>query len=83
MPERPTHPATCLSDIRKRPGRREYIRAVLRRKDGAWVVAPTGAQGSGVLRSMSDANCFIVLAETQAGVAAGDTVEVQMFEGLM
>ena len=83
LPERPTHPATCLSDIRKRPGRREYIRAVLRRKDGAWVVAPTGAQGSGVLRSMSDANCFIVLAETQAGVGAGDTVEVQMFEGLM
>lgn len=83
LPDRPTHPARCLSDLRKRPGRREYVRALLRHEGDAWVVAPTGAQGSGVLRSMSDANCFIVLAETQGGVAAGDVVQVQMFEGLM
>ena len=83
LPSRPTHPARCLGDIRKRPGRREFIRAVLRREGESWVVAPTGAQGSGVLRSMSDANCFIVLSETQASVSAGDTVQVQIFEGLM
>ena len=83
LPLRPTHPARCLSDLRKQPGRREFVRAILRIEDGEAVVAPTGAQGSGVLRSMSDANCFIVLGEDQPSVQAGDTVAVQMFDGLL
>jgi len=46
-------------------------------------VAVTGAQGSGILRSMSEANCFIVLGHTQAGVKAGDMVSVQVFDGVV
>jgi len=83
LPARPTHPARCLADIRKSPKRREFIRAILRQENGESVVEPTGAQGSGVLRSMSDANCFIVLPEGRPSVTAGETVEVQMFDGLM
>lgn len=83
LPARPTHPARCLADIRKAPKRREFIRAIFRIENGEPVVEPTGAQGSGVLRSMSDANCFIVLPEGRPSVTAGDTVEVQMFEGLI
>ena len=51
--------------------------------DGRWQVKTTGNQGSGVLRSMSEANCFVVLPEACAGVQPGEMVEVQLFEGLI
>jgi len=51
--------------------------------DGRWQVRTTGNQGSGVLRSMSEANCFVVLPEECSGVQAGEMVEVQLFEGLI
>ncbi|KAA0182464.1 molybdopterin molybdotransferase MoeA [Cupriavidus gilardii] len=70
--------------IRKKPGRTEYQRGILARgADGQWEVRITGQQGSGVLRSMSEANCFIVLGHEQGGVSAGDPVEVMLFEGLL
>jgi molybdopterin molybdotransferase len=43
----------------------------------------TGQQGSGVLRSMSEANCFVVLAHEQGQVNAGDAVQVLLFDGLV
>jgi len=46
-------------------------------------VRPTGAQGSGVLRSMADADCFIVLEHERDAVAAGDMVTVQLMNGLV
>jgi len=39
-----------------------------------------GAQGSGVLRSMACANCFIVLEHERGAVRAGETVSVQMLD---
>jgi molybdopterin molybdotransferase len=45
-------------------------------------VRTTGQQGSGVLRSMSEANCFIVLEHARGRVQAGEAVQVQPFEGL-
>jgi len=51
--------------------------------DGQWRVRPAAAQGSGVLRSMADANCFIVLEHDRGNVAAGDQVGVQLFDGLV
>jgi molybdopterin molybdotransferase len=45
-------------------------------------VRTTGQQGSGVLRSMSEANCFIVLEHERGNVSAGEPVGVQLFEGL-
>jgi len=50
--------------------------------DGCWQVKTAGNQGSGVLRSMSEANCFVVLPEACAGVQPGDQVAVELFEGL-
>ena len=44
---------------------------------------PTGEQGSGILSSMSQANCFIVLPVDQGNAPAGTVVDVQMFEGLV
>ena len=68
--------------IRKVPGRTEYQRGVLYKEDDGWCVRTTGQQGSGVLRSMSEANCFIVLEHERGAVEAGEPVSVQLFEGL-
>ncbi len=69
--------------MRKKPGRTEYQRGVLELKNGEWTVRLTGAQGSGILRSMSEANCFVVLGHEQGGVKAGDPVDVMLMDGLV
>ncbi len=72
------------SVIRKKPGRTEYQRGILTTAaDGSRSVSITGAQGSGILRSMSEANCMVVLHHEQDHVAAGDMVDVILFEGLV
>ena len=80
--EIPLLAAASAHPIRKIPGRTEYQRGVLYRENDAWKVRTTGQQGSGVLRSMSEANCFIVLEHARGKVAAGEPVNVQLFEGL-
>ncbi len=74
----------CLSHPRIRPGRFEVQRGVLSRDEsGRLVVATTGRQGSGILSSMSRANCFILIPEDCEGIEPGDLVEVEPFEGLV
>jgi molybdopterin molybdotransferase len=69
--------------LRKVPGRTEYQRALLSRgANGEYSVRVTGGQGSGVLRSMSEANCLIVLEHERGKVAAGEMVSVQLMDGL-
>lgn len=75
---------TCTSKLKKRPGRVEYQRGVLKRDEkGELVVSKTGAQGSGILSSMSHANCFIILPMESSGVAPGTMVDVQPFYGMV
>ena len=74
--------AVCAERIRKVPGRTEYQRGVLFHDEKTWKVRTTGQQGSGVLRSMSEANCFIVLEHERGNIEAGEPVAVQLFEGL-
>ena len=73
----------CVTPLRKRPGRSEFQRGILFRDAGEWKVRLTGAQGSGVLRSMSEANCIIVVEHERGNVEAGEAVWVQPFEGLV
>jgi molybdopterin molybdotransferase len=76
--------ATSQTAIRKKPGRTEYQRGILSRDaDGQLQVRITGAQGSGILRSMSEANCMVVLAHEQGNINAGDRVEAVLFDGLI
>ena len=71
---------TC-SKLKKRPGRMEYQRGVLWVNDeGETVVSSTGEQGSGILSSMSLANCYIILPTDSDGAAIGERVEVQPFD---
>lgn len=76
--------ATCISRLRKKKGRVEYYRAVLEKNDaGKLVVRSTGKTGSGLLHTMSDANCFIILGDDAETVEPGTTVDVQPFFGLV
>jgi molybdopterin molybdotransferase len=74
--------ARSLEAIRKKPGRTEYQRGtVSTAADGTLRVRTTGNQGSGVLSSMAQANGLIVLHHGQGNVAAGEDVDVMMFDG--
>jgi molybdopterin molybdotransferase len=76
--------AASTQPIRKKPGRTEYQRGIVARAaDGGWQVSITGSQGSGILRSMSAANGLVVLHHGQGNVAAGETVDVIPFDGLV
>src|SRR5438067_1934367 len=80
----PTFRATCTAKLKKAPGRTEFQRGILTQAaDGSLSVRPTGEQGSGILKSMSDANCFIILGDATGNVEAGTSVEVQLLEGLI
>jgi molybdopterin molybdotransferase len=80
----PTFPATCSVKLKKAPGRTEFQRGVLTRAtDGSFSVRPTGEQGSGILKSMSEANCFIILGDATGNVEPGTVVEVQLLEGVV
>ena len=73
--------ARCLDRLRKKPGRTEFQRGVATiSDDGHWQVGKTGKQGSGILTSMSRANCFIVLPDDNAGVEPGDDVHIQFLD---
>jgi len=72
--------ALSASNIKKALGRTEFQRGILTQdENGALIVHTTGDQGSGILSSMSKANCFIVLPVSQGNVEAGNSVDVQLF----
>lgn len=70
--------------LKMRPGRQDFQRGILERDaKGELVVRSTGNQGSHILSSMSQANCFIILPAESGPVEAGELVEVEPFEGLL
>ena len=62
--------------IKKSGGVREFIRCRIRHQDGQTFVSSTGAQGSGVLRSMSLAQGLLVTREEETSLAEGSLVRV-------
>lgn len=78
----PTFKVECVTAIKKAPGRTEFQRGILFKEGQDWKVKTTGEQGSGILSSMSQANCFIVLDEQSSTMEAGSLVEVQPFHGI-
>jgi molybdopterin molybdotransferase len=82
IPTRFTVP--CISSLKKSPGRMEFQRGILETDEqGNLVVRSTGKQGSGILSSMSQANCFIILPRDSGNIVAGSEVLVEPFEGLI
>ena len=75
--------AALVSRLKKKPGRREFQRGILSvAEDGSYRVEAAGRQGSGILRSMGQANCFIVLPEDCGSLEPGAAVQVQPFAAL-
>ncbi len=82
--EYPLLRARTYGVLKKRPGRVEYQRAWLGRDaTGDYVVTATGDQGSGILSSMSNSNCFIVLGMETGRIESGSIVDVQPFFGIV
>ena len=83
----PMFKVECVQAIKKATGRTEFQRGILFDENGTgsavWKVKPLPNQGSGVLSSMSAANCFIVLDETIGNCEAGTMVNVQLLEGII
>jgi molybdopterin molybdotransferase len=80
----PTFKVPLSAPVKKIPGRTEYQRGILTPDGkGGFTVRTTGDQGSGILSSMAQANCFIVLSADTDQRAAGDLVDVQLLEGLI
>jgi molybdopterin molybdotransferase len=77
---RPTIEAILKENIEKEPGRRHYIRALVSFEKDRYFVTTTGAQGSGILRSMVRANGLVVIPENQERVSAGEKVVVQLLD---
>ena len=76
--------AHSTETLRKKAGRTEYQRAIVQRTPaGVLEVRTTGQQGSGVLRSMVEANGLIVLHHAQETVKAGELVDVMVFDGVI
>lgn len=79
----PKFKAKCTTTITKKPGRMEFQRAILTHDQDNLAVTPTRSQGSGILSSMSEANCFIILEMQHKTVEPGDLVDVQYMEGIV
>jgi len=74
--------ATAVEPMRKKAGRREFKRGILTYAGDRWEVRTTGPQGSGILSSMTAANCFVVIEEERGDVAAGEPVWIEPFQPL-
>jgi molybdopterin molybdotransferase len=73
----PRFRAVALEPMRKKRGRREFKRGILTYTGERWEVRTTGPQGSGILTSMTQANCLIVVEEDAGDVSAGELVWVE------
>jgi len=72
---RPSYRAIISEDVANRDGRVYVVRVRAWREDEVWHVSSTGAQGSGILRSMVGANGLAFVPGGPRGVRAGEEVE--------
>jgi len=70
--------AITKEDIVKKKGRKHFIRGVFHIESGNLYVNTTGPQGSGILTSMSSANCLIIIPEDIEFIKKGSYVDIQL-----
>lgn len=78
---RRTIAARLTHDVKHKHSRTEFVRVMLSREEGGYAATSTGAQGSGILASMSKAEGLLVVPAQSKGMAAGDQVTVQLLDG--
>jgi molybdopterin molybdotransferase len=66
-------------DVRHKPGRREFVRAVSVWEDDGYLARPIPKHGSGMLSSMVEANSYVVVGEDTGDVRRGEQVEIILF----
>ncbi|MCF7363730.1 molybdopterin molybdotransferase MoeA [Vibrio sp. A1-b2] len=76
-------PAITRTAFKKGPGRTDFQRGIYTIENGQFVVETTGNQSSGAFRSMSLANCFVVLERERGSVEVGETVNIQLFNSTL
>ena len=72
--------AITKTELRKKPGRTEYKRAILSEKNGKYFVESSGLQGSNIMLSLLRANCFIRLSSEVRSIKSNSIVEVIPFQ---
>jgi molybdopterin molybdotransferase len=73
--------ATASQSFKKRPGRTDYQRATfVTDESGELFVQPSGAQGSGIFSSITQANCFAILPQDSGDIETGQQVQIQPFD---
>ena len=70
-------------DVKRKKGRKEFVRGIIQRQGKSPVVMPLLQQGSGMLKSMSDANCFIVFDADQELIRKNSYVNILPFDGII
>lgn len=81
---RPYISVPTTAKIRKRPGRMDFQRGIAKVNElGQMQVTPLSAQGSGILSSISKANCYIILDRDNAGHEAGEQVSIELFDHII
>ncbi|EGQ8484224.1 bifunctional molybdopterin-guanine dinucleotide biosynthesis adaptor protein MobB/molybdopterin molybdotransferase MoeA [Vibrio parahaemolyticus] len=74
--------AIATENLRSRQGRTEFSRGIYELDNtGRLTVRTTGKQGSGILRSMSEANCLIEISPAIDTVKAGESVTIIPLQG--
>lgn len=75
---KPVLKAQITENFSKKKGRKHFVRGIFSIKEGKIFVSTTGPQGSGILTSMSNANCLIILPEEKDLIKSGDYVLIQL-----
>jgi len=75
---KPILKARTTEEITKKKGRKHFIRGIFHIDNGTFYVSTTGPQGSGILTSMSSANCLIIIPEEIEIIKIGELVDIQL-----
>ncbi|MES0371708.1 MAG: gephyrin-like molybdotransferase Glp [Mariprofundaceae bacterium] len=79
---RPTVEAVVGRSVKDREGRLHFMRATLRKgADGRSIVTSVGAQGSGILMSMVNADALMIVPANRAALDKGEKVRAQLLFG--
>ncbi|MGA1590340.1 MAG: gephyrin-like molybdotransferase Glp [Methylophilaceae bacterium] len=71
------------AEVQRKKGRKEFVRGIIQRQGKSCSVIPLLQQGSGMLKSMSDANCFIVFDADQDLIRKNSYVNILPFDGII
>ena len=78
--QRPTVEAVLMDGVKRKDGRRHFVRVRVERQEGEYRAHLTGGQGSGILSSMVKANGFAILPEEWTHASAGARVRVILLD---